>query len=31
MYDYNQYTVVDIRIKKLQFDLGHIDQFYFNA
>ena len=32
MYDFYHYTgVVDIRNSKLQFDLGHIDQFYFNA
>ena len=32
MYDFYQYTgVVDIRNNKLQFDLGHIAQFYFNA
>ena len=32
MYDFYQYTgVIDIRNNKLQFDLGHIDQCYFNA
>ena len=32
MYDFYQYTgVVDIRNNKLQFDLRHTAQFYFNA